>query len=251
MKKFFEYLRTDVFRKNLIRALVGILAFVLIVFFSLQFYTRHNETYPVPELKGLNVDEAIRLLKSQDFEYELDSIYQVDAEPGLVIDQDPQASTKVKKNRTLYLTIITRSAPEVAFPELIDKTLIESKALLNSYGLKLGDTIYRSDIAKDVVLNTLFAGQPIQAGRVIPKGSRIDLVLGNGLGGSEVEVPDLFGLTVFEVKFALQGASLKLGEVHYQGVITDSTTAKVISQVPQAGPGLVSAGTPIDIFVSN
>lgn len=251
MKKFFEYLRTDVFRKNLIRALVGILALVLIVFFSLQFYTRHNETYPVPELKGLNVDEAIRLLKSQDFEYELDSIYQVDAEPGLVIDQDPKASTKVKKNRTLYLTIITRSAPEVAFPELIDKTLIESKALLNSYGLKLGDTIYRSDIAKDVVLNTLFAGQPIQAGRVIPKGSRIDLVLGNGLGGSEVEIPDLFGLTVFEVKFALQGASLKLGEVHYQGVITDSTTAKVFSQVPQAGPGLVSAGTPIDIFVSN
>lgn len=251
MKKFFEYLRTDVFRKNLIRALVGILALVLVVFFSLQFYTRHNETYPVPELKGLHVDEAIRLLKQQDFEFELDSIYQVDAEPGLVIDQDPQAATKVKKNRTLYLTIITRSAPEVTFPELIDKTLIESKALLNSYGLKLGDTIYRSDIAKDVVLNALFAGQPIQAGRVIPKGSRIDLVLGNGLGGSEVEIPDLFGLTVFEVKFALQGASLKLGEIHYQGVITDSTTAKVISQVPQAGPGLVSAGTPIDIFVSN
>jgi beta-lactam-binding protein with PASTA domain len=251
MKKFFEYLRTDTFRKNLIRAVVGIFALILVVFFSLQFYTRHNQTYPVPELTGLHVDEAIRVLKSQSFDFELDSVYQVDATPGLVIDQDPLPQAKVKKDRTLYLTIITRSAPEVAFPELIEKTFIESRALLNSYGLKLGDTIYRSDIARDVVLDALFGGQPIQAGRNIPKGSIIDLVLGNGLGGDQVEVPDLFGLTLFEVRFALQGSSLNLGEIHYQGVITDSLSAKVILQSPMAGPALVSVGTPIDLYLSN
>lgn len=251
MKKFLAYLRTNTFRRNLIATLISLGVLIFIVFFSLRLYTRHNQTIPVPDLKGLVVDDAIRILKAQSFDYELDSVYQVDAQPGLVIDQDPEAQTPVKKSRTLYLTIITRSAPEVAFPDLIEKTLIESRAILNSYGLKLGDTIYRADIARDVVLDVLFGGQPMQTGRMIPKGSSIDLVLGNGRGGNQVEVPDLTGLTLMEVRFALQGSSLNLGNIRYQGVVTDSLSATVFSQSPAAGPALISVGTPIDIYLSN
>lgn len=251
MKKFLAYLRTNTFRRNLIAALIGVGTLILIVFFSLRFYTRHNQTFPVPELKGMVIEDAVRLLKSQSFDYELDSVYQMDEIPGLVIDQEPEAQSQVKKNRTLYLTIITRSAPEIAFPDLIDKTLIESRALLNSYGLKLGDTIYRADIARDVVLDVLFGGQPMQIGRMIPKGSTVDLVLGNGQGGSQVEVPDLGGLTLMEVRFALQGTFLNLGNIRYQGMVTDSATAIVVSQFPEAGSALITVGTPIDIYLSN
>lgn len=244
-------MRTDVFRKNLIIALISIFVLIVIVFFSLQSYTRHNETFPVPELKGMIIDDAVRTLKAQSFDYQLDSIYQVDAVPGLVIDQDPAPATQVKKNRTLYLTIITRTAPEVAFPDLIEKTFIESRAILNSYGLKLGDTTYRADIAKDVVLNVLFGGQTINPGRNIPKGSTVDLILGNGRGSNEVEVPDLSGLTLMEARFALSGASLSIGNIRYQGHISDSLSAVVISQQPSPGNSLISIGAPIDILLSN
>ncbi len=251
MIKFFQYLRTDTFRKNLIGALIGLTVFFLIIVFSLRQYTRHNESVLVPELKGLLIDDAVKKLENEGFSYDLDSVYQVDAKPGLVIEQDPDPSTKVKKNRTLYLTIITRTAPEVAFPELVEKTFVEARAILNSYGLKLGDTTYIPDIARDVVLDVKFGGERLNAGRPIPKGSTIDLVLGNGKGASEVQVPNLIGLTLEQVRFALQGNSLTLGTVNYMGLVADSTSATVISQTPTPDDPSVSIGTPINIALAN
>ncbi|MFC3197972.1 PASTA domain-containing protein [Parapedobacter deserti] len=251
MNKFFQYLRTDTFRKNLIGALIGLTVFFLLIVFGLRQYTRHNESVIVPELKGLLVDDAIKTLQAQGFEYDVDSVYQVDAKPGLVIEQDPDPATKVKKNRTLYLTIITRTAPEVAFPDLIEKTFVEARAILNSYGLKLGDTTYIPDIARDVVLDVKFGGERLNAGRPIPKGSTVGLVLGDGRGANEVVVPDLIGLTLEQVRFALQGNSLTLGTVNYMGPVTDSLSATVISQTPTPEDPMVSIGTPINIALAN
>ncbi|HZH54338.1 MAG TPA: PASTA domain-containing protein [Sphingobacteriaceae bacterium] len=251
MKKFLAYLRTDIFRRNLIIAIGFVVVLLLVVFFSLRMYTRHGETVAVPDLKGLHIDEATRVLKNQGFEYDLDSIYQVDAVPGLVIDQDPIVDTRVKKNRTIYLTIITRSAPEITFPELRELTLIEAESLLQSYGLKRGDTTYMPDIARDVVLDVHFGGAPLQAGTVIPKGSTIDLKLGDGRGGNQVAVPDLTGLTLMEARFALQGVALNLGQILYLGPVTDSLSATVVGQDPEGGPSLISIGSPIDLILAN
>lgn len=251
MVKFFQYLRTETFRKNLIGALIGLTVFFLIIVFGLRQYTRHNESVQVPELKGLLIEEAIKKLESLGFEYDLDSVYQVDTKPGLVIEQDPDPNTKVKKNRTLYLTIITRTAPEVAFPELVEKTFVEARAILHSYGLKLGDTTYIPDIARDVVLDVKFGGERLNAGRPIPKGSTVDLILGNGRGANEVQVPNLVGLTLDQVRFALQGNSLTLGTVNYMGLIADSASATVISQTPTPEDPSVSIGSPINIALAN
>src|SRR5690606_659062 len=136
MVKFLQYLRTETFRRHLIGALIGLTVFFLAIVFGLRYYTRHTESVLVRELKGILIDEAVKKLQAQGFEYDLDSVYQVDEKPGLVIEQDPDPNTKVKKNRTLYLTIITRTAPEVAFPGLVEKTFVEARAILNSYGIK-------------------------------------------------------------------------------------------------------------------
>jgi len=251
MVKFFNYLRTDTFRKNLIGALIGVTVLFLLIIFGLNTYTRHNESVTVPDLRGMSIDEAVKKLQAADFEYDLDSVYQVDARPGLVIEQDPDPETKVKKNRTLYLTIITRVAPEVVFPDLIEKTFVEARAVLNSYGIKLGDTTYIPDIAKDVVLDVKFGNERLNAGRPIPKGSTIDLVLGDGRGDSEVQVPDLMGLTLEQAKFALQGNSLSLGSVNYMGLVTDTAGATVVSQTPTPTDPKVSIGTPINVALTN
>ncbi|MGV3764230.1 PASTA domain-containing protein [Parapedobacter sp.] len=251
MVKFFQYLRTDTFRKNLIGAIIGLTVFLLLIIFGLNTYTRHDESIAVPDLRGIPIDEAVKKLQADGFEYDLDSVYQVDAKPGLVIEQDPDPATKVKKNRTLYLTIITRVAPEVAFPDLIEKTFVEARAVLNSYGIKLGDTTYIPDIAKDVVLDVKFGNERLNAGRPIPKGSTVDLVLGDGRGDSEVQVPDLTGLTLEQAKFALQGNSLTLGAVNYMGLVTDTAGATVISQTPTPTDPKVSIGTPINIALTN
>ena len=253
MSKFFAYLGTKTFRKNLIIAIASFVGFLIAIFIGLSFYTQHGEGMTVPKLKGMPVEEAISILESQGFTYQIDSVYQVNKSPGVVVEQDPDQGTNVKPGRSVYLTIITRLAPNVGFPEIVDMSFLEARAVLNNYGLKIGDTSYISDISRDRVVNVKFAGQLLRKGEMVPKGSKIDLVLGDGKGASEVDLPDLTGLSLTEAVFSIKGASLNIGTVMYEGPITDSLNARIIRQLPALSDSLtkVSIGTPINIVLSN
>ncbi|WP_026898289.1 PASTA domain-containing protein [Daejeonella oryzae] len=253
MSKFYNYLRTKNFRNNFIIAIVSIVVFLAIIFYSLNLYTRHGEGLPVPKLKGLSVEEAIQLLESKGLRYQIDSVYLNDKKPGEVVEQDPDANTNVKQNRTIYLTIITRQAPNINFPDIDGKTFLEARAILNNYGLKLGDTTYTSDVARDVVLQISFGGQSISTNQQVPKGSRISLVLGDGMGASEVDLPNLLGLNLNEARLSLLGSSLNLGSITYEGILTDTLNARITKQFPALSDSLskVSIGTQVDVVLSN
>ena len=250
MSKVVQYLQTPTFRKNLIAAVIAIVCLFLFVYVGLKIYTKHDESIAVPKVKGLHISAAIQALEDAGLEYQIDSVYQMDAKPGMVIEQDPEQGFHVKSGRTIYLTIITQVAPEVAFPNIKDKTLIEATAILKNHNLRIGDTSYVADIARDIVLDAQFAGQSIRNGRMIPKGSRIDLVLGNGLVANEVEIPNLVGLPLNEAKFALSGAGLGLGTVTYDPSVTDTATAVISVQSPGIEKGLTSLGAKIDVTLS-
>lgn len=249
MSKLLLYLRTNTFRNNLIYALIALVVLFLLVYFSLRVYTKHGVAQEVPLLKGMTINEALVALDKAGLEYKIDSVYQVDAKPGLVIEQDPEEGSLVKSGRTIYLTIITRVAPEIAFPEIIDKNYIEASAILRNHSLKIGDTTYVNDIARDVVLGVQFGGQPIKAGRLISKGSYITLVLGNGRGANEVDIPNVIGLTLSEAKFAIQGIGLHVGPI--SGTVTDSSSARVVAQSPDITSKVISIGLPISLTLSN
>jgi beta-lactam-binding protein with PASTA domain len=249
MSKLLLYLRTDTFRKNLIYALIAVVALFMLIYFGLRVYTKHGNAQEVPLLKGLTINEATAILDKAGLEYKTDSVYQVDAKPGLVIEQDPEATSLVKSGRTVYLTIITRVAPEVTFPDIIEKNYIEASAILRNHSLKIGDTTYINDIARDVVLGVKFAGQPLEAGRSISKGSHITLVLGNGRGANEVDIPNVIGLTLSEAKFAIQGIGLSVGNI--SGTVIDSLSARVVAQSPDVTAKVTSIGSSISLTLSN
>ncbi len=253
MSKFFDYLKTKTFRKNLIIAAVSIITFLLVIFYSLGFYTHHGEGMPVPKLKGLSIERAIELLEANGLRYQInDSVYLIDKAPGIVVEQDPDPNTNVKANRTIYL-IITRDAPNIKFPDIAGKTFLEVRSILNNYQLKVGDTTYVSDVARDVVISSSFGGNTISRGAQIPKGSKVDLVLGDGLGASEVDIPNLIGLNLNEARMSLSTFSLVLGEITFEGTVIDSINAKIIRQFPAISDTLnkVSMGTQIDVVLSN
>ncbi|WP_342328049.1 PASTA domain-containing protein [Pedobacter sp. FW305-3-2-15-E-R2A2] len=254
MSKFISYLKTKSFRNNFIAAIVTVVVIVLAAFFSLRYYTKHGEGLNVPVLKGLAFTQAVSKLEDLGLRYEVDSVFVMDSPPGIVIDQDPEANTFVKGNRTIYLTVNVALAPNVKFPDIEFKPLREAQALIENYGLKLGDTTYRSDVSRDVVLQAMFGGQPLKAGESLPKGSRIDFVLGDGKGNEEVDIPSLIGLTKDEAVFALKnGAMLTLGTVTYEGEIIDSANAVIIRQDPFLTDSVskVKIGTPVNITLSN
>ena len=251
MSKYGSYLKTRSFRINLLLIVVTIFVVVMITFFSLGLYTRHGEQIQVPQLKGLQIEKAMDLLKEQGFDYKIDSVYVVDKQPGTVMEQDPDAGTNVKENRTIYLTVITRLAPPVSLPDLTPYTYREAVATMANYGLKVGDTIYKADIARDRVLEVRFSGQPIAAGSKIPKGSRLDLVLGNGEGASTVAVPDLVNQDLDAAKFVIRNSGLTVGTITYQGAITDSANLVVVGQMPMKTDSTSKTpnGTPINLTV--
>jgi|SRR6185437_2362209 len=252
MSKFGAYLKTKQFRFNLLMAIGSLVLVILIIFFCLGIYTRHGTGIPVPQLKGMQVEKAMSLLTDQGFQYKIDSVYVLDQPPGAVIEQDPDPGTNVKINRTIYLTVVTRLAPNVSLPDLEPYTYREAVATIANYGLKVGDTTYKSDIARDRVLEVRFAGQPIKAGTKIPKGSKIDLVLGNGEGASEVDIPNLVNQDLDAAKFVIKNGGLTLGTITYQGQITDSTSLVVVAQSPMKTDSLTktSNGTRINLTVA-
>lgn len=253
MSKFIEYLKTKSFRNNILAAVATVFVLLLIAFFSLRYYTKHGQGLNVPMVKGLSFEQAVQKLEDAGLKYEVDSVFIMDQPSGIVIDQDPDPNTFVKDNRTIYLTINAGKTPNTKFPDITFKTLREAQAIIESSRLKLGDTTYKPDVSRDVVLEASFGGQPIQAGDVIPVGSRINLVLGDGRGNEEVDVPQLVGLTVDEAKFSLRGSALSLGNIIYEGAVTDSANAVIIKQDPMPADSLtkVARGSLINITLSN
>jgi beta-lactam-binding protein with PASTA domain len=249
---FFAYLKTKSFRNTILLAIGSVIVVVLIAFYSLGYYTRHGSGIPVPKVTGLAVEKALSMLKDQGFGVSIDSVYVLDQVPGTVVEQDPDAGTNVKENRVIYIKIVKNQAPPVALPDILDAPYISAVATISNYGLKVGDTTYRSDIARNHVLEVKFGGQTIQAGTKIPKGSKIDLVLGDGAGASEVDIPDLLNQDLDAARFAIKGSGLTLGTITYEGTITDSTNVVVVAQMPMKTDSLskTSIGTRINLTVS-
>lgn len=253
MSKFIDYLKTKSFRNNILAAVLTVAGLLLIAFFSLRYYTKHGQGLNVPLLKGLAFEQAVAKLEDAGLKYEVDSVFIMDQPAGIVIDQDPDPNTFVKDNRTIYLTINAGKVPNTKFPDIAFKTLREAQAIIESSRLKLGDTTYKPDVSRDVVLEASFGGQAIQPGDIIPVGSRINLILGDGRGNEEVDIPQLLGLTVDEARFSLKGSNLTLGNILYDGEITDSANAVITLQDPMPVDSLtkVAIGTKINITLSN
>jgi beta-lactam-binding protein with PASTA domain len=251
MNKFWAYLKTTSFRNTFFAAIGSILLLVFIAYFSLDYYTRHGSGVPVPPLKGVPIEKAIQTLTDEGFGYQIDSVYVQDVPPGTVVEQDPDAGTNVKANRIIYLTMVTRLTPPVALPDLEEENYVEAVATLANYGLKVGDTTYKSDIA-DHILEVHFSGQEIKPGTKIPKGSKVDLVIGNGQGASEVDIPELVNQDLDAAKFAIKGAGLTIGTITYEGTITDSTSLIVVAQTPAKTDSVykVSIGTRVNLTVT-
>ena len=252
MSNFVAYLKTKSFRNTILFAIGSVIVVVLIAFYSLGYYTRHGSGIPVPKITGINIDRALSTLKEQGFGVSIDSVYVLDQVPGTVIEQDPDAGTNVKEGRVIYLKIVKNQAPNVALPDILDAPYISAEATLSNYGLKIGDTTYKSDIARDHVLEIKFAGQPIQPGTKIPKGSKVDLVLGDGSGASEVEIPDLVNQDLDAARFVLKQSGVVLGTITYQGTITDSANLVIVAQSPAKTDSVtkVSNGTRINVTVT-
>lgn len=256
----FKFITHRSFGVNLLVAIFLVIIIVFIFFASLGFLTKHNENIKVPSLLGKNLGDAKKILESQGFTAAIqDSVYVDTAAPLSVMRQSPDADAEVKVHRTVYLTINRGVPPLVEMPDLRGFSFKSAQLYLQSLGLKPGETTYIPDIARNAVREQLYNGQPISPGTKINMGSAIDLVLGNGLGEENMNVPDLVGMTVAQAKLFLSNKNISLGAVLMETPVTDTENAYIIRQSPLQfsqtadggmAPNQIKAGQVMDIWIS-
>ncbi|MDQ3842957.1 MAG: PASTA domain-containing protein, partial [Bacteroidota bacterium] len=239
--------------------LIGVALVVSILFLfaiSLDWITQHGVALTVPAVTGKKLGDVQELLEDKGFEVMIqDSVYYDSLPPGMIIKQVPEAEAVVKKNRAIFVTVNRVLPPEIEMPNLIGPSFRNAEMVLRNLGLKLGDTAYRPDFARNSVLEQLYNGQPVKPGTKIRVGSKISLVVGSGLGTEAMRVPKLIGLTYTEAKILLDVQGINLGAVLPDPLVKNIDTAYVYKQSPmpddeQGRKFLIRPGQMIDIWLS-
>lgn len=251
---FIKFLGSRYFWINLVIAAILLVVIVQFTMSSLKGFTNHGESITVPDLHNLSIPEVEQKLKALKLDYYInDSSYLLKKKPNIVLDQDPEPNAKVKQGRKIYLTVTRRIPPPVRMPNVIDLNLLFAKKALENAGLNVGQLTYRPGLAKNKVIEQQYLGKPLLAGAEIPKGSKIDLVLTDGLGETKGEVPNLIGLTYDQAKWALNTLNFNVGYVEWDPSVQDKNTAVIYKQMPEYTPGApteINYGEAIDIYLT-
>ncbi len=251
MKNIIEYLRSRIFIVNLVLAILFMGLMFGFTYKWLSSYTNHGESISVPDLRGLTFEQVDEYLKDKNLRFVIvdSTVYDVSKTPGTVIEQEPSPDSKVKENRTIYLSVTRTVPPRIKVPNLVDVSLKQAEEILKTYGFRVGDLIYKPDLAKNAVLAMLNKGRTLSLDDILPKGSVIDLVLGDGFGNTRVPIPSLMNLTRGEALFVLKASSLNIGSTVYDESVRDTLMAKVYRQNPSySALDSVSQGEAIDLF---
>lgn len=231
------------------------LSILIVLMIFLRIYTRHNQSFTMPDFRGLASEELLERANDSNLRVEIsDSVYIFNRKPGSVIDQNPEPGTHVKKNRRVFITINAKNPIKVEVPNIVGYTLRQAKAILEQQGLEVGTLSFRPDLGVNNVLDQRFDGKTVDPGTLIPKGSKLNLVLGMGMHGERTGLPLLIGLKLNDAHNRIIESSLNIGKIRFDETIIDfkdSLDARVYSQYPAyTEPNSIGFGAKIDIWLT-
>jgi eukaryotic-like serine/threonine-protein kinase len=242
-----------------INILAGFVVMVLLLFLLsilLGPCTRHGKNKLVPNVVGKSFEEAEKILSNSGFDVKVqDSLYVDTTAKGSVLRQVPDGDATVKISRTVYLTINRQVPPTVEMPNLKDFSFRNAELQLKNMGLRVGDTSYVHDFARNTVQEWSYKGSPIAPGTKIQQGSSIDLVLSDGVGETEFTVPNLIGMTFGEAKSRLESNGLSFLSVIPDPDVTDTANAFIKEQHPRrmgvdGKRNKIRSGQTMDVWLS-
>lgn len=166
---------------NLSAMLAVVIILPAIVLAWLDSYTNHGESCRVPNICGMQLDEAKELLREQDLDLEIvDYKYKKGAAENEIVEQRPVAGSFVKEGRKIMLVMSSLNRPIVALPSVMDNcSLREAEARLKASGFVVSGVLYQ-DGEKDWVYSVICDGKELYNGENIARGSNLVLVVGNG-----------------------------------------------------------------------
>ena len=202
---------------NLVRLILSIIVMIFIFsivaeYLVMPVYTRQNQNKVLMDVINRNLDDAIKLLKSENYRYEVsDTLYTNKFSLGTIIDQYPKPNTRVKSGRTVRLKI-AHPEKSVAIPNLIGQSRRSAELELNQMGLLI-DTVYTE--YNPEYPNGTIAWQYPKAGDRRKKGMGIQITVSKGMPPNFFQVPNLIGLSINQAKDLIFKSRLKVGKISY------------------------------------
>ena len=209
--KLFRCFKDKWFYISLIIMVLLVVGVFEYTFSSLDKFTRHGDEFLVPDMVGMNYEEAMEQYQDDFTFILLDSVYVKDFPEGAVYQQNPASGAKVKQGRNIYI-VRTSIAPEIVkMPNLRNLSLRQAIVRLNLAGLKVDKLEFVDYFARNAIIDQKIKDEVIEPNEDVVKGSAIILVVGLGKGAQNTNIPDLVGLPINEVKERINNASLNIG----------------------------------------
>ena len=251
-----NFLKSRFLWVNVIVAIVVMIALSILILTFLKYYTRHGEYLEMPDLKGLYESEAETILKQNKLQMEIiDSVYLRNEKAGIIVEQTPKASSKIKSGRTIYVTVNAKSKKQIIVPNILNVSKRQAVSTLNSLGFVVGEVDVVPSEYADLVLDIKYKGHSVEVGEQLPDGAVLSLVIGeNGANydGTMAFVPILTGMSQSDAERKITANELIVGIVSYDvnpANEADKAQYMVYRQSPEPGESVVP-GKRIDIWLS-
>lgn len=127
----------------------------------------------VPDLKGLTLDEAKKMLKSLSLISGDISYIDSSEEKGKVVSSSPQSGTEVQHKQSVDI-IISKGQSLTVVPNVVGKNIYRAKKLLSDKGLILGYIKKTTDIER--MFGVILKQHP-PAGKKVPRGTSMTVIL--------------------------------------------------------------------------
>jgi len=199
----------------------------------------------VPKVIGLKEEAALRRLEEAGLRGQVGKYIYSEAPEGEVVDQTPSPREKVKRGRSVILTV-SKGTRMVVVPPVIGLSEREARATLENAGFKVAaDSLkaYHPTIPEGSVVE-----QSPPGGSRQPEGTVVRLVVSKGPKPQMVSVPKLVGLTLGQAQQQLAAARLEVGNISYKRS-EEYFPDTVMEQDPPGGSSLLQ-GSKVNLVVS-
>ncbi len=206
---------------------------LLISFIFLFWWFRPGAIVEVPNVVGMTLSDAQRVLSARSLGFIVGSEQYSDAEPNVVLSQDLPEGRKVRAGRTI--TLVISKGPEYAeVPDVVGKPLRIAQVELQNAGF-VADPINR--VYSDQPVDEVVGQNPVGNTR-LKRSTPIMLTVSQGPAPQPFVLPSFRGQTATEAQQHLAELGLVLGDT--SGPMVDGI---VVEQTPASGTPVLPGQT--------
>ena len=166
---------------NIVILLTTLIALVIITLLALHSYTRQDQAIEVPNIKGLDINNAVPFIESAQLTYDvIDSVFDKRGIPGTIKETIPTAGSKVKQGRKIFVTTYAYGTQTGVIPTVSDISLRQVQATLEGLGFESVRTEYVAGQFKDLVIGLKANGKVLTPGERLPLSAPIHILVSSG-----------------------------------------------------------------------